>query len=147
MSINIKRFNELSLEELYAILKLRSDVFVVEQQCAYEECDNQDQKATHFLVIQDDILVAYCRVLFEKDSLHIGRIVVLPSKRHQGLATELIKTAISYCQKLWPDEVIYISAQSHLEAYYNGLGFETISGCYDWDGIDHVDMRWTKTSA
>ncbi len=134
-------FHELSINQLYDLIKLRIDVFVVEQNCAYEELDNQDQNAQHVLVYQENQLIGYARILFTNKHLHIGRIVVSKSFRGKGIASKLLRYCMDYCAKQWPKEPIYLSAQVHLQAYYEGFGFLPISEVYDWDGIDHVDMK------
>lgn len=144
MRILEKTFQELSVEELYALLKLRVDVFMIEQACFYDELDNQDQTAHHLLAIQDDSLIGYARILFEKSHLHIGRIVVHPSHRKKGIAHQLIMQSMAFCKKNYPKEDIYLSAQAHLEGYYQSYGYKTISKPYDWDGISHVDMKYSK---
>lgn len=135
-----KQFDQLTTHELYALLKLRTDVFVVEQNCAYEELDNQDQNAHHLLVTQENELIGYSRVLHEKGHLHIGRIVTNLTTRKTGLGKAIIIESIRYCKVNFPNEEIHISAQARLETYYHSFGFKTISAAYDWDGIPHVDM-------
>lgn len=148
MAVEIKNysFQELNVNQLYDVLKLRVDVFVVEQECAYEELDNQDQNAVHVLACPKSSaeLVAYARILFEKGDLHIGRIVVKKEYRNQGIAQELMHYCLNYCTEHWPNEPIYLSAQAHLEHYYQTFGFQTSSEPYDWDGIMHVDMKLAK---
>jgi len=137
MEIKFNSFRDLTPEHLYDILKLRVDVFVVEQKCAYPELDNQDQAAMHISGYENDNLIAYARILFEKGGLHIGRIIVREGHRgnHHGIA--LMKTCIAYCETNHPNESIHLSAQYGLEGYYQTFGFKTKSQPYDWDGILH----------
>ncbi len=140
MDIKTYSFQELTLELLYQILKLRVDVFVVEQNCPYPEIDNQDQKAIHFVGQMDQKIFAYARVLFEKGGLHIGRIIVNKEERGKGLGIQMMNHCIQYCKEKYPNERIHLIAQAHLESYYQKFGFSTESEPYDWDGILHVDM-------
>lgn len=137
-------FSELTNHELYELLKLRVDVFVVEQECCYEEIDNKDQQAIHLLMKENELLVGYARILFEETHLHIGRIISHQNKRGTGIGKQLMEKSLWYCDKNYPGEPVYLSAQAHLEAYYQRFGFHTISKPYDWDGIDHIDMRLNK---
>ena len=140
MNFTFLPFSELSLEQLYNLLKLRVDVFVVEQQCAYAEIDNADQQAVHVLVTKKNELIGYARILFENQELHIGRIISHPDFRNTGLGTQIMKEAMNYCAENYPKEDIYLSAQAHLEEYYSRFGYKTISDVYDWDGIEHINM-------
>jgi len=139
-SFEVKQFEELSLNELYELLKLRIDVFVVEQACAYPELDNQDQQAWHVMRNVGGELIGYARILFEKGGLHIGRIVVSPTHRNQGLGREILNYCLAYCEREHANEAVHLSAQAQLEEYYKSFGFKTVSEPYDWDGIIHVDM-------
>ncbi len=147
MNIHIKPFAELTPHELYAVLQLRSAVFVVEQQCAYQDVDNQDLHAKHILLIHPDSnkLAAYARALppTEKDPYaHIGRVVVAPEYRGQNLAHHLMHTAIAHLYQCFGAQLIIdIQAQSYLSKFYRSLGFETCSAEYLEDGIPHCDMR------
>ena len=145
MSWSIKSFTELSKAELYAILKLRVDVFVVEQACAYPEIDDQDQAAIHILYEASGKLAAYARIVHEKGHWHIGRIVVAPSWRQRGLAREIMQRAEAYCWQELQVHEVHLSAQTYLEKFYTSLGYQTYSQPYDWDGIDHVDMKKVRT--
>jgi ElaA protein len=140
----VKPFAELSSEQLYALLKLRSEVFVVEQDCIYLDLDDRDQQAWHVLGLQDDSLVCYARLLppgsrFPEPS--IGRVVSAASVRRFGYGRQLMQAAITACQRQWPGQEIRISAQQYLEAFYQSLGFLSCSAPYQEDGIDHVEMR------
>lgn len=142
----LKRFEQLTNIELYQLLKLRVDVFVVEQNCPYPELDNKDQKpeVRHLLGYDGKTLVAGARLLpkgttFEQVS--IGRVATLHSRRGEGLGHLLINTAIKECQQLWPNEEIRIGAQFHLQEYYARHGFITCSEEYLEDDIPHINMK------
>ena len=140
MKIAILPFSKLSLNQLYELLKLRVDIFVVEQQCSYAELDNADQNAIHIMATETDEIIGYARISFKGDKIHIGRIVIKQSHRNKGLGKELMNSAIQYCAEEFPNQPIYLSAQIHLQKYYESFGFQAISDVYDWDGIDHLDM-------
>nr|WP_136250546.1 GNAT family N-acetyltransferase [Ningiella ruwaisensis] len=139
-------FNELTNSQLYQILALRSEVFVVEQACIYQDIDEKDRQAGvhHLLLLKKDKLIGYARLLPPKISYpdpSIGRIVIAPGARGEGLGKLLIKASINHTQKLWPALPITIGAQSHLSLLYQSFGFKEISPHYDEDGIMHVDMQ------
>lgn len=140
MKIAILPFSKLSLNQLYELLKIRVDIFVVEQQCSYAELDNADQNAIHIMATETDEIIGYARISFNHNKIHIGRIVIKQSHRNKGLGKELMNSAIQYCAEEFPNQPIYLSAQIHLQKYYESFGFQAISDVYDWDGIDHVDM-------
>lgn len=136
-------FQSLSNNQLYDLLKLRSDVFVVEQVCAYPELDDYDQKAHHGLIYDDEKLVAYIRIYQKNErTWTFGRVVTDPSFRKQGIGQILIKEALKKISTLAKAHSgIIIGAQAHLERYYQQFGFETISKPYDDFGILHIDMK------
>lgn len=141
------KFNELSVSDLYEIIKAREAVFVVEQNCPYQDADGKDSNAWH-LVGWDEAdnkkeLVAYLRVLppgtsFDEPS--IGRIITTLKVRGKGLGKEIMEKAIQKVKELFPNQPIRMSAQEHLETYYEKFGFKKNSGVYDEDGIPHIDM-------
>ncbi|WP_105903579.1 GNAT family N-acetyltransferase [Vibrio gangliei] len=140
-----KSFQQLSTQELYQLLKLRVDVFVVEQTCPYPELDGKDclDGVYQLLGYQDDQLVACSRLLaagVSFDTVSIGRVATLASARGHGLGHQLMQTSIEACQKIWGDVEITIGAQAHLEVYYGKHGFQKISEEYLEDGIPHIDM-------
>jgi ElaA protein len=150
LQFQVKTFSELDSEQLYALLKLRSEVFVVEQDCVYLDLDDRDQQASHVLGLQQGDLLCYARLLppgsrFAEPS--IGRVVSAGSVRRAGCGRQLMQAAIAACQQQWPGQGIRISAQQYLEAFYQSLGFETCSAPYLEDGIDHVEMRLPGDSA
>jgi len=139
----LKHFDELDIHSLYALLKLRCDVFVVEQDCPYPELDDIDQTSLHLLGYQTSELVAYLR-LFKSDlngnEVKIGRVVTLESARRGGIGSELMRQGIAASEAHFPAHDIRISAQERLSAFYHALGFKTASEPYDEDGIPHIAM-------
>lgn len=144
LQFKIKRFNELSTVELYQILKLRSEVFVVEQNCVYQDIDNKDSKAIHVLGFLNEDLAAYCRVFdagyyFAESS--IGRVVVSPKYRDKKLGHELMKVAIKTLANEYATTKITISAQQYLKKFYESHGFIQTSEMYLEDDIPHIQMK------
>jgi len=138
-------FNELTALRLYQLLKLRQDVFVLEQTCLYADLDNLDQQSIHISLIdeEEDQVIAYCRILPEGliyPEAAIGRVVVSTQTRNQGLAKKLMLKAIHFIEQEMQAPYIKISAQSHLKCFYSSLGFNVASAPYDEDGIEHIDM-------
>ncbi|GAD78778.1 GNAT family N-acetyltransferase [Vibrio ezurae] len=139
-------FDEINNHLLYQMLKLRVDVFVVEQECAYPELDDKDHapEVKHLVALQDNHLVALARLLpagLSYPAVSIGRVVVSPSARKLNIGQQLMERAVAECQRLWPDQAIEIGAQAHLQAFYQRHGFEAFSEPYLEDGIPHIDMR------
>ena len=131
---------ELSGLDVHDLLKLRQDVFVVEQACAFADIDGLDPRALHLLAFVRGPL-AGCLRLLDSPDLRIGRIVVAPQARGSGLGHRLMAAAIERCASDHPDRAIYLSAQAHLKDFYAGHGFIVVSAPYLEDGIPHVDMR------
>jgi ElaA protein len=144
MNITITPFNNLSPQQLYAILKLRSEVFVVEQGCIFQDMDDKDTFALHLCVWNNDELVAYCRLFNINQSYpgfaSIGRIVSSPRHRGSGVGKLLIQHAIQEIYKLFGNVDIRIGAQSYLKSWYGKFGFQQSGNHYDEDGIDHLEM-------
>lgn len=145
----IKRFAELDALTLYQLLKLRVDIFVVEQSCPYPELDNKDlaPDALHLLGWRDDALVAYARILppgVSYTEASIGRVAVAEAARGGGNARQLMAQAIEAALAQWPDAGIRIGAQQYLEGFYGSLGFAAVSEVYLEDGIPHLDMLFNK---
>ena len=137
-----KRFSGLDTNELYGILKLRFDVFVLEQECLYQEIDNLDQDAIHVYIKDGDEIVAYLRVLdrgVESEDVAIGRVIA--KNRRQGLGTLVLKEGIKGAKEFFDDDAIYLEAQSYAKEFYENLGFEQISDEFLLDGIAHIKMR------
>jgi ElaA protein len=138
-----KTFQELSLEELYQLLRLRSEVFVVEQNCVYQDLDDKDQKAIHLLGISEGILVAYSRLYqpgyyFKQAS--IGRVIVKESYRNKKWGVLLMEESIRLVEDQFQQNEITLSAQLHLKNFYESLGFECVGESYLEDGIPHIEM-------
>jgi ElaA protein len=141
-------FSELSREQLYAILRLRQEVFVVEQDCVFLDLDNLDQGAIHMLCLEEEKMLAYQRCIAPDSNCHdslLGRIVVCPSMRNKQLGRELVQRGIEHNLLRWPDSDIRISAQAHLQRFYAALGFTSEGGEYLEDGISHQQMRYRST--
>ena len=139
----LKKFEELTPQELYAILQLRNKVFVVEQNCVYQDADNKDQPSFHFMARQDEKLLAYTRILpagIAFDMVSIGRVVTSPDGRRTGMGKELMKRSIEEAQKLFGKVPIWIGAQLYLKEFYSSLGFQQSSDVYLEDGIEHIEM-------
>ena len=143
MDINIKTFQELTLDELYSVLQLRSEVFVVEQNCVYQDMDGKDKKALHILGFKDNELVAYTRIFKPGDyfkEASIGRVVVKNNYRGIGLAYSIMKSSIEVIQEHYKETMIKVSAQTYLREFYNNLGFKLVGEEYLEDGIPHIAM-------
>ena len=141
-----KPFRDLSVYELYDILRLRSEVFVAEQNCVYLDMDNKDQHCYHLCGWKGDKLIAYVRILppgisFQEPS--IGRVVTAPLYRRTGAGRALMKEAIDECYKLFGDVDIRIGAQLYLKKFYESLGFRQTSDVYLEDNIEHVEMLYS----
>jgi ElaA protein len=139
-----KHFTELTVEELYAILRLRSEVFVVEQNCVFLDMDNNDQKAYHTMGWLDGELIASTR-LFDVDQSYlgyqsIGRVVGSPRHRGIGAGKELMQYSIKECERLFGKHPIKIGAQLYLKKFYNEQGFEQAGEMYYEDEIEHIPM-------
>ena len=137
-------FAELSTQQLYEIMALRQEVFVVEQNCPYLDADGNDYDSYHVVGYQEGKLVTYTRLvpqgLSYEDYPSIGRVVSSPSVRGQGLGDELMNKSIAYCRELWGDKTIKISAQCYLLKWYERLGFVPVGKEYLEDDIPHHGM-------
>ena len=139
-----RSFRELTTDELYELLRLRQDVFILEQTCIYPELDGADQKSHHLLARdKKGSLAAYLRLVapggkYKEPS--IGRLVVRPEVRRKGVARALMLEAIRKCRQLYPKQAIRIQAQAYLESFYKSLGFKAAGEPYDEAGIMHVEM-------
>ena len=143
--IHTKSFKELTLHELYSFLKLRTDIFVVEQNCPYPELDGADEKAIHLYIKEDDAVIAYLRIIPSKTgTARIGRVVTKIEHRGKGLSSQLMKRAMEYIREHYPEDTMILSAQEHLKEYYGSFGFKAVSEVYLEDGIPHVDMEYKK---
>ncbi|MBO9619945.1 MAG: GNAT family N-acetyltransferase [Niabella sp.] len=138
-----KTFAELSTTELYHILQLRAAVFVVEQQCAYQDIDGKDLKGYHLTGWHNGAAVAYTRLLPKGVSYaeqSIGRVVTAQAYRALGLGRVLMQQSIEASYRLFGKTPIRIGAQQHLKRFYESLGFQQASDLYDEDGIPHIEM-------
>ena len=141
MNLKIKRFKELTTDELYAILKLRVSVFVVEQKCPYMELDGLDQGAIHVWLEEEDGIQAYLRILdrgVENENVAIGRVIAV--KRHCGLGSRILEEGIKAAREILDAEKIYLEAQTYAKGFYEKQGFEQVSAEFLLDGIPHVRM-------
>lgn len=143
LDIITKSFNELTTEELYDLLQLRSEVFVVEQDCVYQDVDGKDQKALHILGYNADKLVAYTRIFkpgyyFEEAS--IGRVVVRANERKFKHGNAIMNASIDAIKNHYNKTIIRISAQTYLKQFYNNLDFHEVGEEYLEDGIPHINM-------
>ncbi len=144
LKFKIKRFNELSLSELYELLKLRSEVFVVEQNCVYLDVDGKDDKAIHLLGTLDDELVAYVRIFKPGDyfdEASIGRVLVKQIYRDRKWGYDLMHEAIRVIKAELNETNITISAQCYLQKFYENVGFIQTSEIYLEDDIPHIEMK------
>ena len=142
---NCFQFSDLDNHKLYEILKLRVDVFVVEQNCAYPELDNKDyhKDTRHMFAHSGKKLLAYSRLLppaLSYPEASIGRFAVDASVHRQGIGTELLNSSINKINAVWPDSNISISAQDYLQNFYEKAGFKKVSDVYLEDGIPHIEM-------
>ncbi len=145
MSINmeIKAFDELSTLQLYSILKLRNEVFIVEQNCPYLDCDNKDISAFHILMWENEQIVSYARILPPGVSYNgyssIGRVLTKSTHRRKNFSRKIMNEAIAFCETSF-QEPIQISAQLYLKEFYESLGFIVSSSPYLEDDILHISM-------
>ncbi len=141
MKLQTKHFKDLTTEELYALLRLRVSVFVVEQNCPYMELDNLDQEALHVWLEDEDGIAAYLRVLdrgAESEYVSIGRVISV--KRRCGLGTRILATGIKTAREIFDADKIYLEAQTSAKGLYEKQGFKQISEEFLLDGIPHVKM-------
>lgn len=143
MRIFIKTFSELTTKELYQILRLRSEVFVVEQNCVYQDIDKKDQKAIHVFGVSKNIIIAYTRCFqpgayFKEAS--IGRVVVKKNQRKLKRGNQIMLDSIKAIETLYHTKLIRISAQCYLKKFYNNLDFFSVGNEYKEDGIPHINM-------
>ncbi len=137
-------FDDLSNRQLYTMLQLRQEIFVVEQNCVYMDLDGLDQQSIHILCWQGETLLAGLRCLppglsYTQSSL--GRIVAAPAARGKNLGRELVERGIAYNLRVWPKSDIRIGAQAYLKKFYTSLGFSTDGEPYMEDGIEHIHMN------
>ena len=138
----IKRYNDLSKDQFFDILKLRIEIFVVEQCCYYQELDNEDKKAFHVSIYNDGIIVAVGRIIpnLHNKEVKIGRIAVKMEHRKKGLAYKMMKVIINFISKKYKNFSVLLSAQTYLIEFYQSFGFKEIGNTYLEDGIEHINM-------
>jgi len=139
----VKTFDELSVEELYQVIRARIEVFVIEQNCPYQDADNSDQKAVHLWAEQDGEVIAYCR-LFDKgvkySETSIGRVITTSKGRGKGIGRQLISYAIQVIENRFGTSEIRISAQDYLLDFYGSFGFKDTGKKYEEDNLPHTEM-------
>ena len=139
-----KTFEELSTKALYEILQLRTAIFVVEQDCPYQECDGKDLDSIHVMGFHKGQLIAYARIVPKgisyQEGISIGRVVVDKNYRMLSAGIELMRQATAYCADKYPTEAVIISAQQYLIAFYEKFGFRTKGDIYLEDDIPHIQM-------
>ncbi|MFI3210179.1 MAG: GNAT family N-acetyltransferase [Peptostreptococcaceae bacterium] len=147
MNFKIKKFDELNTKELYEILSLRNEVFVVEQNCPYQDIDSIDFNSYHIFLEKDDQIVSYLRIMDKEVNgffVSIGRVLVKENFRKNNIANEMIKFAMNFIFDEMNESSIKLSAQTYLLDFYKNHGFIEISSVYKEDGIDHIDMVFHK---
>ena len=147
MVIERKYFNSMTPDELYEILRLRSEIFVVEQNCIYNDLDGHDKEALHFFISENSRIIAYSRVLkpgIRFTEYLIGRVVVKKEKRRRNLGNLIVNYAKHYILNEMDGIKIRISAQQYLQKFYENLGFEIVTDLYLEDGIPHYGMLYEK---
>jgi len=141
---SFKKFDNLTPDELYSVLQLRNEVFVVEQNCVFQDADNKDQGSYHLMGWNNQVLVAYSRIVpagIAYDSFpSIGRVVTSPKLRRTGIGKMLMQQSIEHLQKLLGKKSIKLGAQLYLKNFYESFGFVQSSDVYMEDGIPHIEM-------
>jgi ElaA protein len=143
LDVNVKSFEELTPQELYSVLQLRSEIFVVEQNCVYQDMDDKDQKALHLLGMKNGNLVAYTRIFKPGDYFEfasIGRVLVSQNQRQHKYGYDIMNASIETVKEYFNTTEIKIGAQCYLKKFYNNLGFKEVGEGYLEDGIPHIHM-------
>ncbi len=143
-TITCKPFDTLTVQELYAIMQLRNEVFVVEQHCIYQDADNKDPHCHHLMIWDGQKLVAYSRLIpagVAYEQISIGRVISSRAYRNTGAGKLLLANAIENCQRLFGDGPIKIGAQLYLRRFYESFGFVKTSEMYLEDNIEHIEME------
>ncbi len=147
MNFEFKHFSELTLDELYDILQLRAEIFVVEQDCVYNDLDSLDKDGVHQFIKRDGKIVAYSRILKSGTRFpycSIGRVIVKESERGTGLGIQMMEESKTFILTKWGAEKIKISAQKYLRKFYEDLGFVIVTDEYMEDNIPHYGMLFEK---
>lgn len=144
----IAKFDELTRRQIHDLFKIRQDVFILEQNCIYQDFDGLDFDSDHVLGFENDNLVAYARVTkpgTRYPELSIGRVITAKSHRRTGLGKDLMTNTLAFMQKKWPNENIRIMAQAYLENFYQSFGFQTVSPePFIAEGLPHIEMLKTS---
>ncbi len=149
MELILSEFHHLSLKQLHDLMLLRQQVFIIEQNCFYEDIDGADEKAEHLLIYEENELAGYLRIFapgIKYQEACIGRIVVKPGFRGTSIGKNLIERGIEHINNKYPGQNIRIEAQSALEKYYEAYGFKSEGEIYPLDGIDHIEMVLKTTT-
>lgn len=144
LHVTTKPFNKLTNDELYDLLYLRNQVFIVEQRCIYLDIDKKDKDCFHVLMYDGHTLAGYSRILpagLSYEEVSFGRVLINPDYRGKGLGRSIVEEAIKSCYNTFGNVDIKIGAQSHLQPFYASFGFEAEGEAYDEDGIMHIDMK------
>ncbi len=145
LKCKLKEFKELTTEELYEILKLRAEVFVVEQNCPYQDLDDKDQSSYHLFLEDNGQIIAVLRILPENiayKEMAIGRLIVKKSYRGKGISRKMMVRAMEFITEDLGKEKIRLSGQAYLTDFYQSLGFEKVSEMYFEDGIEHFEFLY-----
>ena len=145
----VRSYEELSKDELFDMCEVRQEVFVVEQNCPYQDCDQKDKQSHHLMCYNNELLVAYLRIVkpgisYKEPS--IGRVLTKLSSRKKGLGIELMKQGLAFCALQYPATNIRISAQQYLLPFYQSLGFYPVGEGYLEDDIPHMEMCYTSVT-
>ena len=147
MEFKVKKFNELTTEELYKILKARNQVFVVEQNCIYQDCDDKDYNSYHLYLEEGNEVVGYLRIVnkgISYDEISIGRVLVKDTHRNKGLSRRMMLEAIKFIEEKLNSTEIRLSGQVYIKGFYESVGFKQVSEEYLEDDIPHVEMLYKK---
>ena len=145
MKTTIKRFNDLTTFEIYDILALRTEIFIVEQDCIYADCDGKDKNAYHLFVNEGRDIIAYCRILDKGvnfDEVSLGRFAVRADQRFNGMGKKMLAEVMDFIKNELKAPCVKLSAQKYIMELYASYGFKSISEPYDDDGILHIDMEY-----
>ena len=141
LKFDVKKFHEIDSKTLHNIFLIRSEVFVVEQKCAYQDIDGKDIKSVHIIGKKKEEIIAYSRIInLNNDFCTIGRVLVKKELRKKGIGIKLIKKSIEEARKVYQNKKIKISAQEYLKSFYTNLGFKYTGKSYLEDGIPHIEM-------
>ena len=141
VKFDVKKFNEIDIKTLHNIFLIRAEVFIVEQQCAYQDIDGKDTNSIHIIGKKKEEIIAYSRIMnLNNDFCSIGRVLVKKDLRKKGLGIKLMKKSIEEATKIYNKKKIKISAQEYLKNFYEDLGFKHTGKRYLEDGIPHIEM-------